>query len=123
MTNKDGNKLLKKWVKILQLSDWKIDLQVDCDRDKMFSTNCEGCANITETIKVATIQIVDEKYYGSWTVPFNFEQTLIHELLHLKFRLLEDSGNSFQDRYMHQLIEEIAKALYAASIDNKIKTA
>ena len=43
-------------------------------------------------------------------VDFEDRKTLVHELLHLKFCLLGDSGNDLQDRYVHQLIDDLARA-------------
>ena len=48
-------------------------------------------------------------------VPYHPERTLIHELLHLKLCLLGESGNALQDRLAHQLIDDLADALYRAA--------
>ena len=76
--------------------------------------NCAGETEWTESIKSARISILGEQYYGQRIVPFDAEKTLVHELLHLKFVLLGQSGNDFQDRYVHQLIDDLARAFVDA---------
>jgi phage shock protein A len=47
-------------------------------------------------------------------IPFDFEKTLVHELLHLKFSLLADKVEDMQSRYVHQMIDEMARSLVDA---------
>ena len=44
-------------------------------------------------------------------MPFNPEKTLVHELLHLKFSALDESGDPLRDKLTHRLVEDFAKAL------------
>ena len=110
----DSEKLLSEWQNRLGLSDWKIVLSDKCTPNEMKLDDVEGCSEWTESIKTATIQILDEKYYGERIVPFDFEKTLVHELLHLKTCLISDSGNDLQDRIAHQIIEDLARAFIDA---------
>ena len=59
-------------------------------------------------------QIVDPSCLTDRIVPFDFEKTLVHELLHLKFSLLSTNGDDMQARYVHQLIDEMARSLVDA---------
>ena len=47
--------------------------------------NTAGCTEWSEAIKTARIEIINPACYGDRIVPFDFEKTLVHELLHLKF--------------------------------------
>ena len=106
----DKAQLLEKWKARLGLSDWVIHLNEDVLPSDMMMQNVAGETEWTESNKCAVIRIVREDCYGERIVPFNFEKTLIHELLHLKFCLLGESGNDLQDRYVHQLIDDLARA-------------
>ena len=108
------DKLLKEWQHRLGLDDWKIVLKEDCSPNDMVLKDVVGETEFEEINKCAVIRIITEKDYGNRIIPFNFEKTLIHELLHLKFCLLGESGNDLQNRIVHQLIEDMAKALVDA---------
>lgn len=104
------------WIKTLQLSDWNIKLLPACKPTDFVSdpTNVGECC-YNEYLKEATVRILSEDCYNG--DDYNFEKTLIHELLHIKFALLDDSGNKLQDRFVHVLIEDMAKALSEARND------
>lgn len=103
--------LLKKWVKRLHLEDWKIILKDNITpEDFTIEGNCGEC-DWQEVNKTAVIRILNPIYYGERVIPFNFEKTLVHELLHIKFCFLWGSGNELQDRITHQLINDLAKSL------------
>ena len=71
----------------------------------------------TEVTKDALISIVDPDTISEKMTPFNLEKTLVHELLHLKFSLLSDLDSTYpslQDRIVHQLIDEMARAFVDA---------
>ena len=106
--------MLDYWQKLLGLTDWKIVLKTDCFSSEMKTPDCAGENEWKESIKVSVIRILKEEEYGERILPFDLEKTLVHELLHLKFCLLDDSGNELQDRYVHQLIDDLARALVAA---------
>ena len=108
------NKLLKQWVDILQLNDWTIKLKENCSPNEMRLNDVCGETEWGEVGKNALIKIISEKDYGDRIVPFDFEKTLVHELLHLKFCLLGESGNELQDRLIHQYIDDLAKAFIRA---------
>jgi hypothetical protein len=114
MTDSEANTLLEKWQKRLLLTDWRIALHANAIPSDFITSNKAGETEWEEVIKSAVIRILDPDCYGERIIPYNFERTLVHELLHLKFCLLDDSGNTFQDRYVHQLIDELARALTSA---------
>lgn len=110
----EHKKLLKEWQNRLGLSEWRIELVDNCKPEEMTLQNCAGCTDWSETIKTARIEIIDPQYYGERIVPFDWEKTLVHELLHLKTCLLSDMVDDLQSRYMHQMIDEFARAFVDA---------
>ncbi len=106
--------MLTEWQNRLGLQDWRIKLEVNCKPGEMELDDCAGCVEWTEATKTAKIQILDPQFYGERIVPFDFEKTLVHELLHLKTSLVSDSAPDMQVRYMHQIIDDLARALVDA---------
>ena len=106
----DECELLEKWKRRLCLCDWTIKLCVNCKPEEMMMSGVAGCTEWTESSKTARIEIIDPEYYGERIVPFNFEKTLIHELLHLKLSFWCQNEDDVEDRVMHQIIDDIARA-------------
>jgi len=113
----DSEKLLEEWQNRLGLSDWRVKLSTNCEPQEMELKDSCGCTAWQETTKTAHIYVIDEKYYGERVVPFDFEEILVHELLHLKTCFLSDTGNDLQDRIAHQLIDDLARAFVDAKRD------
>jgi hypothetical protein len=114
MAEEKAKELMNEWIKRLGLTDWRINISPMCEPHEM-ELESVGCTSWQEVSKTAHISIINEKYYGNDRVaPFDFEKTLVHELLHLKFCLLSESGNELQDRVTHQMIDDIARALVDA---------
>ena len=114
MTTEEGKKLLAEWQDRLELTEWRIKLVDNCEPENMTLEGCAGCTDWSESIKTARIEIIDPKYYGARIVPFDYEKTLVHELLHLKTCLVSDQVNDLQARYMHQMIDDLARAFVDA---------
>ena len=110
----NAQELLSEWQNRLGLQDWRIKLVPDCKPEEMELEGCAGCTDWSESIKTARIEIIDQQYYGERIVPFDFEKTLVHELLHLKTCLVSDMVDEFQSRYMHQMIDDLARAFVDA---------
>lgn len=109
-----SEELLSEWQNRLGLQDWRIQLAENCSPENMMIENTAGCTEWTEAIKAARIEILDPKYYGNRIVPFDYEKTLVHELLHLKTCLVSDQVDALQARYMHQMIDDLARAFVDA---------
>ena len=106
--------LLNEWKERLFLTAWRIALRPKCKPDEMQS-GCWGSTEWEEVNKTARIDIVDPDCLTDKMIPFDFETVLVHELLHLKFCLLSDnSDENMESRYVHQLIDEMARALVDA---------
>lgn len=87
------------WKSILGLQDWDIQI-VNCSPRDLSDPNSAGEVEYTEATKIAVIRLTKDAT----------EKTFIHEMLHIKFALLQDSGNPLQDRIVHQLIDDLARA-------------
>jgi len=105
--------LLNEWTKRLGLDDWFITLETHVKSEDMTLKDADGCIDYIETIKAAKIQVVDPATRKDALRPFNFEETLVHELLHLKFSLIAEGSNwdnKLQLRVLHQIIDDLSRA-------------
>ncbi|MBQ7797844.1 MAG: hypothetical protein IJ371_01830 [Clostridia bacterium] len=107
-------KLLSEWQERLGLQDWHIVLQEDVSPNDMVLQSVSGECEKDEVNKCAVVRIMNEKDYGSRILPFDKEKVLVHELLHIKFWLIENTENEMQNRVVHQIIDDIARALVNA---------
>jgi len=111
---KEHDRLLKEWQKRLGLTDWVIRLYDNCKPGDMALADSTGCTSWVESTKVARVEMLDPAYYEDRIIPYDWEQTLVHELLHLKTCLISNGVDDLQERYMHQMIDELAKAFVDA---------
>ena len=109
-TVKSITELVTEWKQRLDLGDWEIVVNDNVSPYDMQNLGVAGECIWDEVHKAATINICDEKDYGDRVLPFDKEKTLIHELLHIKFCML-DNGDGVGAKVQHQLIEDLAKAL------------
>lgn len=107
-------KLLNEWQKRLSMQDWRVFMKENCKPSEMSVDESSGCISWQESSKTAYMQIIDPEYYGDRVIPFDFEKTLVHELLHLKFCLFYDEDGEVRERLVHQVIDEISRALVDA---------
>ena len=103
--------LMEKWKRKLCLNEWRIKLLTHLRPEEMTMNDVAGCSEWSESIKTARIEIIDPDYYGDRIVPFDFEKTLVHEMLHLKFSFWCQNEDDIGDRIMHQMIDDLARAL------------
>lgn len=111
---KTHDELLAEWKERLGLHEWRIKLVDNCKPEDMMLDDVAGCTEWVESSKTARIEIIDPAYYGKRIVPFDWEKTLVHELLHLKTCLVSDRVSDLQARYMHQMIDDLARAFVDA---------
>ena len=109
--------LLNEWKERLGLTDWTIVIEDDLYELQL--SDCAGCTEWGEVGKTAKIQLLHPSAYGERIIPYDKEKTLVHELLHLKFCFLQESENELQNRIVHQLIDDLAKALVSAKRKTK----
>lgn len=109
--------LLEKWKRKLCLQEWRIKLLTCLRPEEMTMDDVAGCTEWSEASKTARIEIIDPAYYGDRIVPFDFEKTLVHELLHLKFSFWCQNEDDVGDRVMHQMIDDLARAFTEVNND------
>lgn len=105
-----NEELLREWQVRLGLTDWRIWLQDGVDADEMELDGCTGSCTIQEANKTAIVQLLNPEEYGERLFPYDAEKTIVHELLHIKFSLV-DGVSDLHERVLHQLIEEFARLL------------
>ena len=106
--------LQEEWINRLQLDHWTIRIHDQLRPEEMSVADTDGCVNYETSTKTARVEILDPKYYGDRVRGYDYERTLVHELLHIKLAMIDDSGNDVQDRVLHQLVDELAGALVEA---------
>lgn len=111
--------LLEKWKRKLYLQEWRIKLLTRLRPEEMTMNDVAGCTEWSESIKAARVEIIDPACYGDRIVPFDFEKTLVHELLHLKFSFWCQNEDDVGDRVMHQMIDDLARALTEGDSDDE----
>ena len=115
---KKYEKLLDEWQERLGLQDWAIALRVNCIPQQLKSENAIGESEWVTELKCATVRIIDGKFDTDRILDFDFEKTLVHELLHIKFSMIETDINSYEtsvvESAQHQLIDDLARALVMA---------
>lgn len=114
--------LLEKWKQKLCLQEWRIKLLTHLHPEEMMVRNAAGCTEWSEAIKTARIEIINPACYGDRIVPFDFEKTLVHELLHLKFSFWCQNEDDVGDRVMHQMVldNEQAKQLVDYAVKKEV---
>lgn len=121
MTEQEIYDLCGEWKQRLGLYDWMIAVRPNCKPEDMSEQNVSGSTTYNEVCKAAVIELIDPQYYGERIVPLDLEKTFVHELLHLKMSLIADNVGEFQERYVHQLINDLAAALVNAKRAGEIK--
>lgn len=111
--------LIEEWQERLGLSDWAIILRYNCEREDLEDENAVGETSWIDSNKSAVIRIVSEKVYGNdRIIDFDFEKTLVHELLHIKFSYLQLENKTYEskvlDETIRQLIDDLARAFVMA---------
>ena len=105
--------LVAKWQKILRLQDWQVFVEVKRRRDMPEDyKDCYGLCQPNISSKQAVITIRSEFDHDDQPLPYDMEQVIVHELLHLytaDLSVLETPG-SFEYIAMEQMIELLSWA-------------
>jgi hypothetical protein len=112
LTDEELENIVTYWKDELGLQDWKIAITI-CRRDKMQLEGVEGENEYCHQIKTAMISILDSVDYGDRITDQDQERTIVHELLHCVFSVI-DTEDVIRDRIQHQIIETLSKALVDA---------
>ncbi len=109
---KNLDKALSYWCEVLDLESWVIRVCDNCCFADFENINGYGECTYDLTHKTALIKLIDKKYViENPLYEYDKETTLVHELLHCKFALIDNSGNDIVDRIIHQFISDFACAL------------
>lgn len=114
MTEEKATELFEKWRKILHLEAWDIRFQWCVRGRDMNIADALGCTSYRHESHQAIIQMLDPVDFENDLFQYDYEKTLVHELLHLKFVDLDDSGDPLRDKLTHQMIDDIARAFMDA---------
>ena len=114
MTEQEIYELCDEWNQRLGLSDWAIVVRPNCKPEDMSEQDVSGSTTYNEVCKAAMMELIDPQYYGERIIPLDLEKTIVHEMLHLKLALVADHVGEMQERYMHQIIDDLARAFVDA---------
>jgi hypothetical protein len=107
-----NDKLLQEWQERLGLQNWVIKLKTGCTPEEL-SPNNMAEVEYTAVNRTAVIRVLEESCYGDRIIDYDFEKSLTHELLHLKFEAIYNL-TELEDRIIHPLIDDMARALVMA---------
>ena len=111
--------LLTEWKNRLGLEKWTITALLNCGPSEI-NERFAGEAEYQSSIRSGSIRVLAQKYHEDED-DYDFEQTLVHELLHLKLGIFWDNAQGIAQDLLHQTIEELAIALVDAK-RNALKT-
>ena len=94
------------WKDILNLNDW--DIKVKTVRQGEMDEENQGEVRYNFVGKQAIIKLLDPIDWTNKDFDQDKDKTLIHELLHLKFAVIDDI---IDKPIVHQLLNDIAKAI------------
>ena len=118
-------KLLEEWKERLGLQDWVIVLKANCKASEVDNGTSIGETLWSTTNKSALIRIIAAEEYikEDYVLLYDFEKTLVHELLHVKFSLIDKDLNTYEgivaEQARHTLIDDLARAFVMAKRGNK----
>lgn len=114
----------QEWIRRIGLADWNIVVTLS---DNALQAAVDGESNYSYSTKTAEIRIASLKAFkeaGCADGCYDAERTLVHELLHLKFSLLDETEGcdceTLRERVLHQLIDDIARALVAVKRESRM---
>ena len=112
--------ILREWQRRLGLEDWALSIDGACDRSMLEPIQAAGAIEYNELSKRGKIYVMDENDYNALAAdqaavtPYDWEEIVVHELLHAKLSLIYSGYGTLQERYVHQLIDDLARALVDA---------
>lgn len=113
--------LLDEWQKRLGLQDWFIVLKTNCKQDEILP-DADGQVEYVESTKCAEIKILNPDERRSSLRPFDFEEILVHELLHCKLSLFaNEEWDGLRSRIAHITVDDLARAFVDAKRSNNDK--
>lgn len=114
MSNPDLEAMLLRWTPILRLQDWTI--RIVYKRHFDMADGKGGTIGWCLRKKTAWIKVLDPQDYQpnpEESIPPDVELTVVHELLHLHFALVDDLFSGIKEDLLEQSIHDISMALIA----------
>jgi len=94
----DGLKALcREWQDRLGLAHWRIVARLARKSD-MGADNCDGCSRCCPERETAVVEVIDPIDYVDDDIPYDAEQILVHELMHVML----DAWDTVSDRELTQ---------------------
>ena len=115
MTKAEQGAIAREWIMRLGLEKWKINCMLDAAPEDFLSSDeiRAGEAEWVAVTRRATIKILRKEAYSD-PDEYDFERTLVHELLHLVFAPFYPSTGDCLETVVHMTIEDLARALVDA---------
>jgi hypothetical protein len=113
LSTETAQELCARWQTVLRLSDWDIRVSV-LPLTQLSCPNSLGYIVWNTHEKIANIELMsveDAIAINEFKRPYNIEETLIHELIHLHLAAW-DTSNDLEQTQMEFAINAIAAALY-----------
>lgn len=99
--------ILKTWIILLGLSEWDISWHIASEKSDI-SEDSLAEVQVESSVKWAHIVVAPLSKFEA-EVDRSLQQVLVHELLHIKFALIQpDDLDTTEYRVQHQLIDELA---------------
>lgn len=120
-TEEELLELSKEWQNRLLLSNWIIGFALVSSRE-LSNIEFAGESNVQWVNRCGTVSILrKEDIPQDMLMKQPMEMTLIHELLHFKFMGFDNTSleGCYWNEKQHQLLEDMAKALYMAKYNLK----
>jgi hypothetical protein len=112
LTQEQLDEISAYWKCALGLQDWVIRVSI-CRASEMMLNYVSGENEYCHVLKTAVIRVRDAVDYGDRVIEQDQEKTIVHELLHCVFSVI-DTEDALRDRIQHQMIETLSRALVAA---------
>lgn len=115
IVNQDDLKTLcNKWQQILNLQHWDVFVKL-CRLSEFDDYDSQGEIDYTIESGKSIIKIIDSADYPQSPFMQDMEQTLVHELLHLKFSAFEPNINTLEYSFFENTINSLATTLVELS--------
>ena len=113
LTEEQLRERCKYWQEVLRLQDWDVMVRLARGNGLDLPADSQGRCNWSEQRRSALIRVVDHADYDREIIhPQNHEETLVHELLHLKCAPFDTfKEDTAENTAMEQMIVSVAAAL------------
>ena len=116
-SQQQAEEYLAYWQEKLFLNNWVIKVKL-VEPEEI--EGCQGSNSFVHSLMSSLISI--SKYHEEGLVTKEcHEQTLVHELLHLKYNLMDSEEESYESAFLsmeeHRLLEQLAKSLIMVKYD------